>query len=71
MSKKTSKEETQTLGEIIDDASITSQVELVLLYHKSASVLNTWVEMNNGFVNISGKTRNAAEKDFFPNWSVT
>ncbi len=53
------------MGEIIDDASITSQVELVLLYHKSVSVLNTGVEMNNGFVNISGKTRNAAEKDLF------
>ena len=57
---KTSKK-TQTVGEKIDDASITAQVKLSLLYHRSTSAINTKVETNNGDVTLYGKASNAAE----------
>ena len=53
----------RTLGEKIDDASITAQVKLVLLFHRSTSVLNTEVNTKHGVVTLSGEARNAAEKD--------
>ena len=59
---KTSKK-TQTVGEKIDDASITAQVKMTLLYHRSTSALNTKVETKRGVVTLSGKAGNAAEKD--------
>jgi hyperosmotically inducible protein len=59
---KTSKN-TQTTGEKIDDASITAQVKMTLLYHRSTSALNTSVITNKGVVTLSGKAGNAAEKD--------
>jgi osmotically-inducible protein OsmY len=59
---KTSKK-TQTVGEKIDDASITAQVKMTLLYHRSTSALNTSVTTKKGVVTLSGKTSNAAEKD--------
>jgi len=34
-----------------------------LLFHRSTSAINTKVETNNGVVTLSGKARNAAEKD--------
>jgi len=52
-----------TVGEDIDDASITAQVKISLLYHRSTSVLNTKVETNKGVVTLYGKAKNAAEKD--------
>ena len=57
---KTSKTK-QSLGEKIDDASITAQVKMTLLYHRSTSALNTKVETNNGVVTLDGKAKNAAE----------
>jgi osmotically-inducible protein OsmY len=54
-------EKTQTVGEIIDDASITAQVKLTLLYHRSTSALNTKVETKSGVVTLYGKASNAAE----------
>ena len=59
---KTAKK-TQTVGEKIDDASITAQVKMTLLYHRSTSAINTKVETNNGVVTLYGKARTAAEKD--------
>jgi osmotically-inducible protein OsmY len=59
---KTSKK-TQTVGEKIDDASITAQVKMTLLYHRSTSALNTSVTTKKGVVTLSGKASNAAEKD--------
>ena len=59
---KTAKKK-QTIGQKIDDASITAQVKLVLLYHRSTSALNTSVTTKNGVVTLSGKAKNAAEKD--------
>jgi osmotically-inducible protein OsmY len=52
---------TQTIGEKIDDASITAQVKMTLLYHRSTSALNTKVETKNGEVTLYGKARTAAE----------
>ena len=59
---KTAKK-TRTVGEKIDDASITAQVKMTLLYHRSTSALNTSVTTKKGVVTLSGKARNAAEKD--------
>ena len=52
-----------TVGENIDDASITAQVKMSLLYHRSTSAINTKVETNNGVVTLYGKARTTAEKD--------
>jgi osmotically-inducible protein OsmY len=65
---KTSKEiketkETRTTGDKIDDASITALVKTTLLYHRSTSALHTKVETKNGVVTLSGKAKNAAERD--------
>jgi len=57
---KTSKK-TQTVGEQIDDASITAQVKMTLLYHRSTSALNTSVTTNDGVVTLIGKAKNADE----------
>ena len=54
---------TETVGENIDDASITAQVKAALLAHRSTGVLRTKVETNAGVVTLGGQTRNAAEKD--------
>ncbi len=60
---KTSKKTHRTAGEKIDDASITAQVKMALLLHRSTSALNTRVATKHGVVTLSGKARNAAEKD--------
>lgn len=54
---------TETVGENIDDASITAQVKMTLMSHRSTGVLRTKVETNDGVVTLGGKARNAAEKD--------
>jgi osmotically-inducible protein OsmY len=51
------------LGQDIDDASITAQVKMVLLYHHSTSALNTSVTTKKGVVTLGGKAKNATEKD--------
>lgn len=53
----------RTVGDKIDDASITAMVKTTLLYHRSTSGLQTKVETKNGVVTLSGKAKNAAEKD--------
>jgi osmotically-inducible protein OsmY len=52
-----------TVGQNIDDASITAQVKMMLLYHSSTSALNTSVTTKKGVVTLGGKAKNAAEKD--------
>ena len=52
----------QTVGETIDDASITAQVKATLLAHRSTGVLRTKVETNDGVVTVSGTAKNEAEK---------
>jgi osmotically-inducible protein OsmY len=61
MTVKKSSKNARTVGEKIDDASITAQVKMSLLYHRSTSALNTKVETKDGVVTLSGKAANAAE----------
>lgn len=51
-----------TIGEKIDDASITAQVKSTLLSHRSTSALKTKVNTTDGIVTVSGMAKNAAEK---------
>ena len=51
-----------TLGDKIDDASITAQVKASLLTHRSTGALRTKIETTDGVVTINGKAKNAAEK---------
>ncbi|MGA8753106.1 BON domain-containing protein [Candidatus Deferrimicrobium sp.] len=52
----------ESVGGKIDDASITAQVKIVLLYHRSTSAVRTKVKTKNGVVTLSGEAGNAAEK---------
>lgn len=60
---KTGKKSSRTTGDKIDDASLTAQVKLVLLYHRSTSAVNTSVKTKRGVVTLTGKAKNMAEKD--------
>jgi osmotically-inducible protein OsmY len=51
----------QTVGQKIDDSSITAQVKMTLLYHRSTSAIKTQVETKNGVVTLTGKANNLAE----------
>jgi hyperosmotically inducible periplasmic protein len=50
-----------TMGEKIDDASITTQVKFALLAHKSTSALNTKVVTSDGVVLVTGEADSDAE----------
>ena len=52
----------ETIGEKIDDASITSQVKYALLTHKATSALKTKVTTNDGVIVITGEASSDAEK---------
>lgn len=52
-----------TLGEKIDDASITAQIKMAFLAHHSTSAFKTGIETANGIVTLSGNAPNAAGKD--------
>jgi len=52
----------ETIGEKIDDASITTQVKYALLSHKSTSALKTKVTTNEGVIVITGEAGSDAEK---------
>jgi hyperosmotically inducible periplasmic protein len=52
----------ETIGERIDDASVTAQVKSSLLSHRSTSALKTKVATKDGVVTLSGNAKNAAEK---------
>lgn len=60
----------QTVGSKIDDASITAQVKMTLLYHRSTSALNTSVTTKRGVVTLTGKAKNAAEKDLAAKFAI-
>ena len=51
-----------TLGDKIDDASITAQVKSSLLSHHSTSALHTGVTTTDGVVTLTGVAKNDAEK---------
>jgi len=51
-----------TVGDKIDDASITAQVKSALLSHHSTSALHTTVSTMDGVVTVGGIAKNDAEK---------
>ena len=53
----------RSVGEVIDDASITAQVKSALLTHRSTSPIKTKVTTRGGVVTLSGEAKNQAEKD--------
>jgi len=53
---------TATIGEKIDDASITAQVKSALLSHHSTSAIHTGISTTDGIVTITGIAKNSAEK---------
>jgi len=55
--------ESHSVGETVDDASITAQVKYALLTHKSTSALKTSVTTTDGIVMIEGDAGSGAEKD--------
>lgn len=52
----------RTAGEKVDDASITAQVKLALLFHKSTSAIQTKIKTRHGVITVRGVAKNAAEK---------
>jgi hyperosmotically inducible periplasmic protein len=52
----------ETTGEKMDDASITAEIKMSLLSHRSTSAVNTKVTTADGVVTLTGIARNAAEK---------
>jgi hyperosmotically inducible protein len=60
---KISKKSDETMGKKIDDASITAQAKMTLLFNRSAGAGNIKVETNEGIVTLGGKARSGAEKD--------
>ncbi len=53
----------RTLGEKVDDTSITASVKSTLLFHKSTHALTTKVTTKDGVVSLHGEAKNAAERD--------
>jgi osmotically-inducible protein OsmY len=51
-----------SIGDKIDDASITAEVKSSLLSHHSTSALHTTVSTADGIVTLGGVAKNAAEK---------
>jgi hyperosmotically inducible periplasmic protein len=54
----------RTVGDVIDDASITTQVKFALLSHSSTSAFATKVKTKDGVVMISGEASSDAERSF-------
>jgi len=52
----------ETVGDKIDDASITAEVKSSLLSHHSTSALRTTVSTTDGVVTLGGVAKNEAEK---------
>lgn len=59
---KTSAKPAETIGEKIDDASITAHVKSALMAHRSTSAVKTKVATADGVVTVGGVARNDAEK---------
>lgn len=59
---ESTKKAPRTIGEKIDDSSITAQVKMTLLNHRSTSALHTSVRTKRGVVTVSGEAKNASEK---------
>lgn len=52
----------RTLLDRIDDSSITAQVKLSLLAHRSTSMIKTEVKTRDGVVTVGGRAHNAVER---------
>ncbi len=52
-----------SFSQTIDDASITAEVKMSLLNHRSTSAIHTKVKTMDGIVTLDGKSKNAAEKE--------
>jgi hyperosmotically inducible periplasmic protein len=61
--EKTKNTTVEKVGDFIDDASITAQVKLALLFHRSTNVIKTKVDTKNSIVTVSGEAKNSAEKE--------
>jgi hyperosmotically inducible protein len=61
--KKHSAKAKRSQGEKIDDASITAQVRMSLLFHHGTDVMGTTVSTNQGVVTLTGTAKNQAEID--------
>jgi osmotically-inducible protein OsmY len=53
----------RTMGEKVDDSSITAQVKTSLLFHKSTHSMATKVVTKDGVVTLRGEANNGAERD--------
>lgn len=53
----------EKVGETVDDVSITAQIKIALLFHRSTNVLKIKVTTSNGIVTVSGIAKDGAEKD--------
>jgi hyperosmotically inducible periplasmic protein len=53
----------RTMGEKVDDSSITAQVKTSLLFHKSTHAMATKVVTKDGVVTLQGEAKNGAERD--------
>jgi osmotically-inducible protein OsmY len=53
----------RTVGEKVDDASITAQIKTTLLFRKSTHAMATKVHTKDGVVTLHGEARNGAERD--------
>jgi osmotically-inducible protein OsmY len=53
----------RTLGNKVDDSSITAQAKSTLLFHKSTHAMATKVSTKDGVVSVHGEAKNAAERD--------
>ena len=51
-------------SDYVDDASITAQVRLAMLFNRMTSNFKTEVETKNGLVTLSGNALNSIEKEF-------
>lgn len=52
----------ETIGQEIDDASITAQVKTALMFHRSTSAVKTEMATKAGMVTVTGFAKTAAEK---------
>ena len=59
---KTPAPSSPTMGDKIDDASITAQVKSSLLSHRSTSAMHTGVSTTDGVVTLTGVAKNDAER---------
>ena len=63
---KTPAKPDETMGEKIDDASISAQVKASLFSHRSTSAIKTKVSTTDGVVTVSGKAKMKPRKPWSP-----